>query len=493
MKFKFPSRNTFAFSLSTAFVLGFLTSAVAFARQILVAGFFGAGGEMDVYFMVFAIATFLALTPGTVFQNAVVPRLVQVREKGVKSEFARLAGAVIILSLIFSACICLLFSLIGPLAVHFFAPGFDDAKKSLASGLAIHFLPWIMLASPYNALGAVLKSSRRYVVPLVGELLLTLVSAGCLYLRHNQVSDIAFAYFFGHAAASLWMVVSLFWVGGIQLTLRVEGLRIVLRNMAELYGSMQVGVLAGAVDRVFQSYLAAGGMAALGYAGQLSNAISGLLGFKQIYVVPLSSAGDRAVKLERLLTGLLFLTLPVTLFISINAHPIVEFLYHRGKFDGAAVSQTAGILSILSFGILTATLNAPMSRMYQVLDRIKLNGVIQMAAIVNFLAFGWLFQFILDMGARGLALAVVLNSCILLFVQLWLLWRSGLVLDLARLGNVAARSIGSNAIMVVGVSMIFGRPKGQLTELLLVGGVWVVATLIVYALNWRTLKWALKA
>lgn len=466
---------------------------MAFGRQILVAGYFGVGREMDAYFMTFAIASFIAFTPGAIFQHVAVPRLVQIRERGGESEFEKLAGALITLSLLFSAAIGAAFLLLSPIAVHFFAPGFDAAKKGMVATIAVHFLPWVMIVAPYNVLGSVLKSRKRYFAPLSAELVLTGVSMLAIHLWHDHVKDIALAYFGGHVAACAWLIVFLLRENRIRFGLRVGGIRNVLRNMGELYMSMQVGGLASIVERIFQSYLAVGGIAALSYATQLSNAVSGLLGFKQIYVVPLSGEKDRVLKLERLLTGLMFLTLPITGFIAFYARPIIEFFYRRGRFDDVAVENTAGILAVLAFGIFSATINAPLSRMYQVIDKIRLNTIIQAATILDFLAFGFLFQFVFHLGAVGLALAIVLNSYMIIVIEVVLLRSNGLALDLARMSRILIQAAVSNGAVFFALKWIFGRPKGELTDLLPVGAAWVGMTAVAYLLNWRTLRWAVKA
>lgn len=492
MKLNRMARGSFAASLSWAFAFGVLTSAAAFLRQILVAGYFGAGSRMDAYFMTFAIASFVAFTPGAIFQNASVPRLVQILEREGERGFKQLAGTVLALSLAFSAIIGAMFMALTPLLVHLFAPGFNARQKAEVVNASLSFLPWILAAAPYNALGAILKSRRRFFATLAAELILTLVSIGVIFAMHGRAENIATAYFAGHLVASAWLAGFILKEGRVSLFLSMHGIRSVLRNMAELYGVLQVGNLANMVEKIYQSFLVAGGISSLAYASQLCTAISGLLGFKQIYIVPLSSEKDRVDKLERLLTGLIFLTLPISVMLSFFSRPIVDFLYQRGHFDGAAVQATSRILAILSFGIFSATLNAPLARMYQVIDKVRLNAITQTITIANLVVFGYVFLFILKMGAPGLALVVVANSYFSLCVSIFFLRRQGVVLDLKLLSGNLLRSMASNAAVVAVLGWIFSGMKGGILEFLLLGGLWSFLTAVSYLLNWKTLKWALK-
>src|ERR1700756_1464049 len=91
----------------------------------------------------------------------------------------------------------------------------------------------------------------------------------------------------------------------------------------------QLGTVNGLTDRFFQSFLAAGGISAFGYAGQIVNNLSSLLTFRDIYVVPLASEAGRSEKVERILKGVVLLSIPASLFIVNFARPIVEVLFQR--------------------------------------------------------------------------------------------------------------------------------------------------------------------
>ena len=53
--------------------------------------------------------------------------------------------------------------------------------------------------------------------------------------------------------------------------------------------------------------------------------------FREIYMVPLSVEAGRSERLERMLQGVVLISIPCVLFIAEFAKPIVAILFQRGN------------------------------------------------------------------------------------------------------------------------------------------------------------------
>jgi peptidoglycan biosynthesis protein MviN/MurJ (putative lipid II flippase) len=113
----------------------------------------------------------------------------------------------------------------------------------------------------------------------------------------------------------------------------------VLRDAAELYLANQTGNVRNIIDRHFQSLIPAGGIAALGHASQLLMGLSSVIGMREIFVVPISESQRRSERVERVILGLVLLSVPLAGAVACFAPDIVTVLFQRGHFNTAAAEQ----------------------------------------------------------------------------------------------------------------------------------------------------------
>jgi peptidoglycan biosynthesis protein MviN/MurJ (putative lipid II flippase) len=201
----------------------------------------------------------------------------------------------------------------------------------------------------------------------------------------------------------------------------------------------------------------------------------GLLTFREIYVVSLSEIERRDEKLERLIIGLLMVAVPLAGFVAIMAREIVEILFQRGHFDGAATALTTSILQIAAFGLIPAAVTNPLARMLQIVDRVGLIHVIYLSNVIFLGAFGYLFIGLWGLGVQGLAWMLLLNGIGGCAVASILVTRCGISLRWMRIGRYLLFISGASGLAIL-TAMAAAFPLNQSWSRLAVGApsYWVV-------------------
>ncbi len=171
--------------LRSSAVVGIMTMisrVLGLIRDVVVAGYFGASGASDAFFVAFKIPNFLRrLFAEGAFAQAFVPVLSEYRSQrdltAVQFLVNRTAGSLGFVLLL----VTLLGSIGSPLLAMLFAPGFY-LSGSESFGLAADMLritfPYLMLISLTAFCGAILNSYERFAVPAFTPVLLNVCLIG---------------------------------------------------------------------------------------------------------------------------------------------------------------------------------------------------------------------------------------------------------------------------------------------------------------------------
>jgi putative peptidoglycan lipid II flippase len=430
--------------LAVVFGGSLLVQLFAFLRQLVIAAAFGIDRAMDLYLLVFAVATVTSFSIGAVVENAAVPMLVARRDARDSRGFGEIANRVLALSLALAAAAGLVFLAAVPLFARFVAVGLGEGERAAMAGLAFWFLPWVMIAVPYYALGSLHKAQGRFRRFMTAEVLVTLVSLAIIWSWRPGVHAIAIAYAAGYGAGFLTMIPA----SGLDPRLRPllgsagRGIR---RQMLRLLATNQIGTLGMLADRFLVSQTPAGVIAAGSYATLISGQVGALLGFRDAYMVPLSSPEGRDMKLERMIIGLLMLSVPVAAFLWWQAAPVVSVLLERGRFDRAAVDVTATMLRFQALLIPSSAIWLPMYRVLQILDRMRLLAWLLFANAAVLLVAGVALVVVLRLGLAGYLLALVLAGYASLVIIATQIHLAGVRLDWRRIAAYASYATAASA------------------------------------------------
>jgi peptidoglycan biosynthesis protein MviN/MurJ (putative lipid II flippase) len=173
--------------------------------------------------------------------------------------------------------------------------------------------------------------------------------------------------------------------------------------------------------------------------------------------------------------------------LSYFAGDIITLLFKRGKFDAGAARMTAGVFSIYILSLVPATVNLPVFRMFQVIDRIKNVGVIYLFSAVNFVVFGSLLIFYLDLGVTGFAITVALNSYISQAFTFCLMHRCGIALNYRRILKYAAYSLTACLLPLVVIAILPEFTGNLVLDLLINGCIYLALVIASHLPIWKKL------
>lgn len=386
-----------------------LSQAVGLLRQILIVSSFGFSRDLDFYATVYALLSISILLVSSVVDSTYIGLLSERRAEGGESSLRGAFFAYIRASLALSVLIVSVIAIIFPLLVIPFTAGFSDAERASIHNLAVHFVPWAVLVIPYTAMGACMKLAWYYRQFFVAELVVTLVSTCAILLRHEHVSDVAFAYACGYGVAVLYLGLHLgrycYADHGTQFPWRVF-----LSRLSRHLVSNQMGVLYTFAERFWFSYLPAGGIAALGLVQQLTMSLTALLSLRDAYLVPLADEAGRAQKITRLLSGLFLLTAVASVFVAVAAEPICAVLFQYGKAGAKDISLVANLLTIGMVGVLMSVVGTPVWRLQQVGAQYRPLVWVYLVNAALTMLLGQIFVGWLQLGAVGMATIGAING-----------------------------------------------------------------------------------
>jgi putative peptidoglycan lipid II flippase len=421
------------FIVSAASAIGVSTAvqALAFFRQILIASYFGVSRELDVYVTAYTLAAMFVFTFANTFDFAVVPRLVQARGEGGEERASALSAAMFRWSLALGIGATALLVALTPLLTPLVATGFGPAQQAHLWRLVVWFTPWALLSLPYYAAAARQKSQRRFNRVFGAEIAVAVISIAALILFHGRIELLPIAYAVGYAAG----LSTLLPASGLIGSAAAPEAPLVLREVGELYAANQTGALTSVVNRHFQSLVQPGGIAAVNYSAQIVTGLSTLLTFREIYIVPLSESERREQKLERLVIGLLMLSVPAAGAVACFSHEMIQVLFQRGRFDAAATDLTASVLRIYAFALIPAAISTPMMRMLQIVGRTRAIHVVYVVQGLVLIVFGAVLVTWARFDAEGVAGMLLAASVVTSAVAAGLVARYGVVVNWWRIGR----------------------------------------------------------
>lgn len=340
---------------------------LGFARDVIIAGFFGANAGTDAFFVAFKIPNFLRrLFAEGAFAQAFVPVLASVREQRSQTaprEFiARVTGSfALVLSLLTGFGM-----LAAPLLIWLFAPGFHDHPEqySLSVGLLRITFPYLLFICLTALAGGILNTWQHFAVPAFTPVLLNLSMIAATLWLAPQLDPPILALGWGVCAA-----------GALQLAFQLPALhrlgllprpridfadaqvRRVLRLMVPALFGASVSQLNLLINTLLASLLATGSISWLYYSDRLVEFPLGIfgVGLGTVILPHLSRSQARrdpeefSRSLDWALRWLLAIGLPATLGLILLAEPLMFTLFQYDQFSPDDARMAAR--SLMAYGI----------------------------------------------------------------------------------------------------------------------------------------------
>ncbi|MCC5791398.1 MAG: murein biosynthesis integral membrane protein MurJ [Legionellaceae bacterium] len=460
-------------STSLVSLMTFVSRMLGFARDMVIAHFFGAQAGVDAFFVAFRIPNFMRrLFAEGAFAQAFVPVLAEYQKTrsiaDVRVFIARIAGQ---LSAVLSV-VTALGIVAAPVIIFIFAPGFaaDNGRAVLASEMLRLTFPYLLLISLTAMAGAVLNTYGYFAIPALTPAILniTMISAAVYLSPYSNPPVVALAWgvLLAGVAQLLFQLPFLLRHGLLvrpQLARQDEGVRRVLRLMIPALFGVSVAQLNLMVDSIFASFLQIGSVSWLYYTDRLTDFPLGVFGVAIATVIlPHLSrryAVDKPEEFSRSLDWalrlVLLIALPAALGLSLFALPLISSCFAYGKFSAFDALQTQKSLIALGAGVpafmLIKVLASGFYARQDIKTPVKIGAI---AMLVNSLLCALL---IWPLAHAGLALASALAG----YVNCALLWRGLRQRAIYQPLNGWGRYLGQLAIANLGMAVyLFWQARG---------------------------------
>jgi putative peptidoglycan lipid II flippase len=337
-------------------ILGVLSKVLGFAREQMIAVFFGATGRTDAYVVANMIPVLITGLISGPLSTAFLPVFASHVAKGDREGASRLASSMITISTVGVLFLAVMAMFPADHLVRLVAPGFSGETFSSAVALTRVFLPAMVIPLLSSFAKTILNSNDHFAVPALAPSIqnLVIVAVVALFAPTFGVTSLAVAVVLGYLAAFAVQVPSMVKVGGWpKATFRVDDS---VTKVFKLSWPLMAGSLFSQfylfVDRNLASHLPEGSIAALSFADRIRQVPLGLFVAAVVTVVYPSLSGMWAQKdqdgfKETTIMGLRyveFVCIPAALGLMVLANPVVRVIFQHGAFTREATALTASAL-----------------------------------------------------------------------------------------------------------------------------------------------------
>ena len=413
-------------------------------REMVFAGLFGAGKNLDAFLMAFRLPNLLRdlFAEGALSTAFITTFSKKIAVEGDESAW-RLANKVATLTAVFMSAVTLLGIIFAPQLVDLLTWGSWSPDKTALTILLTRIMwPFMLLVSLAALVMGILNAKHVFGPPAMASSYFNLgsiiggVAIGWWLDPHfgaRSLIGLAIGTLIGGAWQLMGQFPSLRRVGykyRADFQWRDEGVRTVLTLMAPAViaaSAVQVNVL---INSGFAASLGNGPVSWLNIAFRLMQLPLGIFGVAiGTVTLPLVSKSAAVGDMDEFRTILargmrlaFLLTIPSAIGLAMLASPIISVIYQHGRFTAEMTRQTAGALQFYAVGLVSYAVLKVLTPAFYAIGHRNTPMVVSFLAVGTNLFLNWLFTFRLGWGHRGLAFSTSLVATIN-FVLLYALMR----------------------------------------------------------------------
>ncbi|RJR31314.1 murein biosynthesis integral membrane protein MurJ [Candidatus Parcubacteria bacterium] len=430
--------NTIA---AAAFIVGAASLAsriLGMLRDRVLAGEFGAGFELDIYYASFRIPDLIynLIVMGAI-SAGFIPIFVSLLKKDKLGEIAGFSGhdnawhlANLILNVVLSAvCIISLFGIIfTPLLIKIIAPGFDSMQKQMAINMTrIIFLSPVFL-SISAVLGGILQSFKRFFIFSLSPIFYNIgIILGALYLvKYFGIYGLGLGVALGSFLHFLVQLPSVYLLGyryRLIFNLHDKDLLKLFKIMVPRTLALGINQLNWLAITVIASLLSAGSLTVFNFANNLQSFPVGIFGISfAIAAFPtlaelVNKNNDKFKEtIATTINHILFLIIPVTALFLILRAQIVRIVLGSGQFNWTDTILTYRTFGWFCLSLFAQSLAPLIIRVFYSFHDSKTPFFSGLASsLVNIIVSLYLVKYFGVIGlAAGFSLSAILNLILLL-------------------------------------------------------------------------------
>ncbi len=381
------ARGRIARAAGVMSIATFISRVLGYIRDMIVAGYFGATGTADAFYVASRIPNLLRdLFAEGAMSSAFVPVLTEYQTRSGNKEANKLVSSTFLFILIVVGLICIAGVVFAPVIVAVIAPGFvnDPQKLSETIFLTRIMFPFLMFISLASLTMGALNTRRIFFIPALAPAVLNVANIICILILadrlHNPIVAVAIGVVVGGFVQFVFQVPSFFRSGYAFFQKKEDtghtvfwhpGLKRIGRLIVPATAGLAITQINIFISTILASSLPVGSITYLYYSMRLIHFPVGIFGVAMgMAVLPALSEHAAKGETDKLredfsfaLRLLFFMTVPAMAGLIALRFPIVTTLYMRGKFGAAAVTGTAdalmfyavGIWSMVGVRVITAT------------------------------------------------------------------------------------------------------------------------------------------
>jgi len=442
---------------------------LGFARDVIIARYFGAGTGADAFFVAFKIPNFFRrLFAEGAFSQAFVPVLAEAKEKRghdavkhlVNAITLRLGGVLLLLTV---------FGVFGSsLWMMAFAPGFiDDPEKfNLAADMLAITFPYLMLISLVALSSAIMNTYNQFAVPAFTPVFLNLVlitfAVWVSPLMDVPIMALAWGVLVAGVVQLLFHLPFLYKLDLLPRPTRQSdpGVGEVKRMMIPALFGVSVAQINLLVDTILASFLVTGSVSWLYYSDRLMEFPLGVFGVALATVV-LPGLSKKAANenwqgfqqdLDSALRLVFIIALPATLGLLLLAQPLIISLFYYGAFTAHDVDMAGMSLMAYSFGLLGFILVKILAPAFYARKDMKTPVKVAIIALVTNIIMNLLL--IGPFAHVGLAAATTLSAFVNAGLLYWYITKQGVFAPMAGWLKLLLQIAFANVLLVVFIVMV---------------------------------------
>jgi putative peptidoglycan lipid II flippase len=363
-------------------------------RDRLLAGTFGAGNELDVYYAAFTVPDFVALILIFGAISAAVIPIFSSYLMSSKEEAWDYASVFLNIFLGFLILVCAILIIFTPYFLSLVAPGFSGEKKELAVQLTrIMFLSPIILGAS-NIISGILQVFHRFLVTALAPLMYNLgIIIGILFFYPLLgLKGLAWGVVLGGVMHLLIQLPALFFSGfkyKADFNYRHPGVKKTLHLMVPRSLGLGAGQLNTIAITAIASTLAAGSIAIFNLANNLAsmmiNAIAVSMSTAAFPSMSMDFLQSKEEKFLRKFSGVfrqtIFLTIPISILILILRAQIVRVILGAGRFTWLDTRLTIACLGILAASLFAQGLIFILSKTFYAAHNTRIPAVVSAGTV----------------------------------------------------------------------------------------------------------------
>lgn len=469
---------------SLILITGFVGSrALGVVRNMVLAGVFGAGPELDAYFAAFRLPdTIFQLIVGAALGSAFIPTFTGVFTRISPEAGWRLASRALIFFTLLGAVIAAAGFVLAPWLVPLTVIGFPPEQQELTVQLSRVMLLSTVFFCASAMVSGILNARFHFLLPALAPWFYNLsIIAGAMGAAGGPgVLGPSIGVSVGAALHLLVQAPGLARVGMrlyFGLDPRVQGMSEVFRLMGPRVLGLTTIQINWLVATVLASTLSSGAITALNYAWAVTMLPLSVLGMAPATaafptLAEAAAREDWATYRRTLSMGLrtaLFLAIPASVGLALLREPIIGLLFQHGEFGAESTRLTAQALLFYVVGLLAHVVLEMVARGFYALHDTRTPFAFGVAGMAAHAALS--LALIQPMGVGALGLAMSLSAMMEAALLSVMLSRKTGALDWGEAGRTVLRTAAASTAMgwvLFGLLAVAPPAQDALSRLLLV-------------------------